>query len=86
MYVCEYTHAILFIWRSEDTLWELVLSSDIGVPGIELRSSGLAAKPLPAKPSCPSSDGLSAWALEFPAYPESLFISEHYLCDPRQVI
>ena len=45
MHVCEYTCATACVWRSEDNLWQSVLSPLIWVLGIELRSSGLAASP-----------------------------------------
>lgn len=42
---CLYVHVIMYMWSSEDNLWELVFST-MWVIGIELRSLRLTASAL----------------------------------------
>lgn len=42
----------VYMWTSEDNLWESVLFFTWWVQGIELRSSNKRQAPLPAEPSC----------------------------------
>lgn len=48
-YLCVYMHAL--VWRSEDHLGELVLSSTMQVPGMEPRPSAGWQVSLPTEPS-----------------------------------
>lgn len=46
-----YTYAVVFVWKSEDNVWESVLSFYHWTPGIKVRTSGLAANPQPRESS-----------------------------------
>lgn len=46
MYMSGGMHGMLYMWKPEDNLWELVLAFCHVDPRVELRSAGLAANVL----------------------------------------